>query len=548
VRLRRRPSIYEHVRRHLLPGGGLAEEGETLPDEERSRETISFAPGALEGTFVRYWGGADVAEARAEELHEAVVALADQPGSAARRRVVELAREVDVRTSVDPLIERLAAEPPADLDRLHAELVQLLVGGERREEVKLAIALLGPFGYRPDTELFRTLAYHEEFTLYAAIALANAVDDPVAEWLALLPHLSGWGKTELSELLLREPNEDVCSHLLRHGQSIGNALLLATECRLHEALATDNVDEELLDGARGIFDALTGSFDSPDTLLDWPHAGPATVRLLELLEPRTDLLGDFLLADQIRNLLTEPSAEDDAALDEAIADLGGDPDAFEPEPPHEEQLRTAGFDDDRLARALELCEAILGRPEWRPRAKAALHADDERSRGEAIEVAKRLGLPLRAYLVEQIERRPTESYLWQELVAGADEERIDEAIALAERVLDLDAVATGPALDLIGPPPEEGPHQALEFVLQELPRFPGRGVRLLAPALRSPVIRERLVALGALEKWDREAVPPELARRVEETATRDPDEYVRRAARAVARGEPIPDRDESGDY
>lgn len=526
--LRRRPSIYEHVRRHVRPGGGLDESGEALPDEERSREAISWAPGALEGTLVRYWGAPDVPEEQVAELHEAVVALADRPGRAARRRVVELAREVDVRAGIDALLDRLEAAPPRDLDRLHAELVRLLVTADRREEVKLAIALLGPFGHRPDAEYFRTLAYHEEFTLYAAIALANVVDDRIAEWLALLPHLSGWGKTELTERLLRAPTEEVCAVLLRHGQSIGNALPLASECRLHEALAADDVDDELLDGARGIFDVLTGAFDSPDTLLDWPHAAEATVRLLELIG-RTERLDDYVLVGQIRDFLAPPEGAED--------ELG----AADDEPTHEEQLRSAGFDDVRLARALELADAILARPEWRDRAEAALRSDGGGTDGDAVNAARRLGLPLRAYLVEQIERRPNEAYPWYELVAGADEERIDEAIALAERVLDLDAFATGPALELFGPPEEEGPHQAVGLVLQELERFPGHGGSLLLPALRSPVIRHRLMAVRALGRWGRERLTEELVDALAETARSDPDEDVRRAAEDVLAGRPVGD-------
>jgi hypothetical protein len=522
--LRRRPSIYEHVRRHLRPGGGLDESGETLPDEERSREQIAWAPGALEGTLVRYWGGPEVAEEQVAELHEAVVALADRPGRASRRRLVALARNADVRTSIDALLDRLAEAPPADLDRLHAELVRLLVTGERREEVKLAIALLGPFGHRPDAAYFRTLAYHEEFTLYAAIALANVVDDRIAEWLALLPHLSGWGKTELTERLLRAPTEEVCAVLLRHGQSIGNALPLATECRLHEVLAADDVDDELLDGARAIFDVLTGAFDSPDTLLDWPHAAEATVRLLQLIA-RTERLDDYVLVGQIRDFLVPRDTELGAAGDD--------------EPTHEEQLRAAGFDEARLARALGLADAILARREWRERTEAALRFDDDGSDADAVNAAKRLGLPLQAYLVERIERRPNEAYPWYELVAGADEERMDDAIALAERLLDLDAVATGPGLELFGPPEEEGPHQAVGFVLQELERFPGRGGSLLLPALRSPVIRHRVTAVRALGRWGRDRLTEELVGALVETSRSDPDDDVRRAAEDVLAGRPV---------
>jgi hypothetical protein len=234
-----------------------------------------------------------------------------------------------------------------------------------------------------------------------------------------------------------------------------------------------------------------------------------------------------VLVGQIRDFLVPP---------EGGAELGT---AGDDGPTHEEQLRAAGFDEVTLARTLRLADAILARQEWRERTEAALRTDDDGSDADAVNAAKRLGIPIQAYLVERIERRPNESYPWYELVAGADEERMDEAIALAERLLDLDAVATGPGLELFGPPEEEGPHQAVGFVLQELERFPGRGESLLLPALRSPVIRHRLTAVRALGRWGRVRLTEELVAALTETARSDPDEDVRRAAEDVLAGRPV---------
>ena len=44
-----------------------------------------------------------------------------------------------------------------------------------------------------DADLFRVIGRHEEFTLYAAVALAIVTDDPLGEWLALLPHVQAGG-------------------------------------------------------------------------------------------------------------------------------------------------------------------------------------------------------------------------------------------------------------------------------------------------------------------------------------------------------------------
>ena len=44
-----------------------------------------------------------------------------------------------------------------------------------------------------------------------------------------------------------------------------------------------------------------------------------------------------------------------------------------------------------------------------------------------------------------------------------------------ERVLDLDALASGPTLSVLGPP--DGPYHAADNVVWELKRFPGVGER-----------------------------------------------------------------------
>jgi hypothetical protein len=59
----RQPSIYEHIKAHIRASErGLAEAGQTLPDEERviaAKSTIRWAAGAMDGVATHHMGCKD---------------------------------------------------------------------------------------------------------------------------------------------------------------------------------------------------------------------------------------------------------------------------------------------------------------------------------------------------------------------------------------------------------------------------------------------------------------------------------------------------------
>lgn len=71
--------------------------------------------------------------------------------------------------------------------------------------------------------------------------------------------------------------------------------------------------------------------------------------------------------------------------------------------------------------------------------------------------------------------------------------------------------ATLQPADALGLGSEWEEHSNLDFIVQELRRFPGRGWRLVETALQSPVVRNRNMALQVLNHWD-EAIWPDQAR------------------------------------
>ena len=517
-------AIFEHIRAHIRPDTpGLTEGGDVLPDDEIFYGgDLRFAAGAFERLFGRDAESQDVEAV--VRLRSALVALATRPGTRTRARVRKLFREGDVRVRIDALIALLSELPPNDPDALYVELREIVLTSGHRDEVKYAMALMGATGRPEDADLFRALGRHEEFTLYAAVALSEMSGDEVREGLELLPHVTGWGRTELSELILREPQpEAVRERLVRDGLGTGNALTLARECRLHELLARPDIDDELLIRGREIIDTIVWSWDSPFVLTDYEHAGEASEHLVRHLSARAPDLDDFVSVYELRRFLTDDRFRFDSETGE---------DAF----------AKVEFDEERMSRVIALCSAFVERDFWLRRAEEAMASKtaDERRRG--MEVAGRLGADLRPYLIDQLRNDPDDSDLWYRLVAEADEPQVREAVDLAVTLWDLSEISRGPALDGWGP---SGPLASVDFILQELPRFPGLGASLIGACLWSPVIRHRMIALRALSRWQEK--PSDLMRLVNDLARDDPYKEARRDARLVLAGRAIPDPEEADD-
>ena len=522
----RRASLYEHIRAHLTDEG-LSEEGETLPDEDEifGGSRLRWAPGALEGAFSRH-AGAEDDEAVVADVHSALVDLADHPGGRSRARARSTFRRAEPRTHVDGVVARLRAFPPRNLDRLYAEVRAIAVESGRREEVKFALAVLGGFGREEDAELLRTFARHEEFTLYAAIALSHIVEDPVAEWLELARRVDGWGRIELVELLVREPRArpDACAYLLRDGfrntVMYGyTAQIVAEHCDLAGALERES-DGEVVAGARDILTTLADdAWGGPaGGMLDYEHGLQATERFLQLVEPRT--LDDYLAIDSLRTFV-----EDD--LSWAADDERSELDA---------RRAALGWTDDVRTDLARRCRDILEAPMWRELVESELARDHEELPWQAIQVAPRLGLAIREFLMRHLERHPEDGGAWFQLVHQADPQTLDDALAIARRRYDFDDLAEGPALELHR---GEAVFQVAEWFLQELADHPAKGWGVIRPALRSPVIRNRHFALRALSRWPAELLTEEHREAVAKVADDDPDEEVRDEASHVLRGEAI---------
>jgi hypothetical protein len=113
-----------------------------------------------------------------------------------------------------------------------------------------------------------------------------------------------------------------------------------------------------------------------------------------------------------------------------------------------------------------------------------------------------------------------------------DPVRIVRVIEFAEEILPLAEIATGPADELVLGL-EFKSHQALDFVLQDLQRFPGKGWILIKAGLQSPVVRNRNMALMALAAWDRKNWQEDTEFLLKKVLEREPNDETRKLIRKV---------------
>jgi hypothetical protein len=119
-----------------------------------------------------------------------------------------------------------------------------------------------------------------------------------------------------------------------------------------------------------------------------------------------------------------------------------------------------------------------------------------------------------------------------------DKDRIGKVIEFAEANIDLDGIATGAADELgLGRGFEQ--HSCLDFVLQDLRRFPGWGAKLIEAGLKSPVVRNRNMAVAALASWSRVEWPSGLEKSLERAIRSEPNEDVQERMQTALKGEPL---------
>jgi hypothetical protein len=513
-----RPSIFRHLEAHIRPHeAGLAEDGDILPDEDRvvrGAGGLRWAPGALDGAWGHHGGGATVEEI----AHGVLEALRAMTNSATRKHAGALYAVLTEHAAleyIDPLLEQVIADKQLDHGRLHAIALWLATQAADREPVKVGIGLLGLFRAKEDRHILLILGRHEEFTLYVAVALANTDENPEHVLWELAQHVTGWGRIHIVERLAKTKDEQIKAWLLRQGYRNDimfeyTALICATTGDLITALHSPQPDDALLAGAGDILAALIAGRGGPASGIgEYPDGAEAAELYLTHLQDRRGNLETFLTVYKIRRFLDEDEGE---ATDPELGWLV------------------------RKDKLVAIADAFLRRPDWAEQVRAGLRSGDSSTFFTAAEAGPALGIDIWPVHFERLASGEMSAWYWANGMRTDDPERINRVVELAEERLPLAEIAIGPAGEL-GIGREFAPHQALDSVLQELGRFPGRGWPLIRAGLASPVTRNRNMAVRALGAWTRSEWPAEAHALLARALEHEPNEDTRKAMQELLVGE-----------
>lgn len=519
-----RPSIYEHVLAHTDPDQpGLTDGGETLPDENRVNDGSSFrwAAGALDGVMSHHMelgnndgGDNDELVRQAVDL---ILAYCESPTAATKLAFYQHVIQVNTLPLIDPIGEAVIEDDQLNYQRLYELAFSFVTEAVDREPVKFGIVILGLYRNPEIESLFQTLGRHEEFTLYCGAALTNLRDDPERSLWTLARNVSGWGRIHVVERLASSENPEIKDWLLREGYRNDVmyeylAYTCATAGGLLSALSEDSVDRELLTSAGELIEALI-SGGPAETIDDYEDGALIVEMFLGHIESSAETLDDFVHVHTIKQFLDSAESDWDSRAER-------------------------GWTAERRNDLRQTCDRILNRPEWTELARQGLASDDEMEFHRANQVAEAVGLATWDTHWSRLQEKPTDSGRWYPVMARCDENRIADVVAFAQQKIDLEQIATGPA-DEMGLGPGWEHHGCLDFVLQELRRFPGHGTRLIQTGLRSPVVRNRNMAVAAISAWGPDRWDEDLRGALQSAAKIEPEEDVRDRMEKVLRGEPL---------
>lgn len=272
-------SIYEFLNQNTDENGYVKDGCVSLPDagDMNLSEGEVWVPGAYEGILLR----SDFAIRQYSivnfQISRVIKRHMKNPSDKNFEKLCKTLFKYAAISIADPVLSFLAT---SDKEKMRNTALEIIHRTDKREVLKMGIALLGESGKEEDADILKVLGSHEEFALYAVVAAKNILKDANSFILELLEHLNGWGKIS-AVYELDYDKEESRFYVLTKGckNSIGLSYL-SNVCAikgkmanaLEKALENNENVNELYLGACDIFTGLLEMHPRNDTISEYPDA------------------------------------------------------------------------------------------------------------------------------------------------------------------------------------------------------------------------------------------------------------------------------------
>lgn len=502
-------SIYSLIQSRVDPDTGKLDTDDlVLPDEieVQGDSGVRWAAGAMDGV-ASYHMGIQKQKTMAKRVASLIQDVARNGDSRAEASLVEILADESILGIIDDVIELLAESGVPVEPHLHDLALNLCTHTRKRGAVKLGIALLGVMAITKHEPIIQTLGKHDEFTLYAAVALTNMFEDPSKSMWELAKSVDGWGRIQVVERLVPTDDEEIQRWLRLEGfrNSVMYEYLAhpaAVHGRLCEALADGDVGKEELIAASEIISALIAGDGAPaEGMGTYDDAAKTCDRFLRQVAKAEPQIAYFLTAHSIIDYIESDERETS-------------------------DQNKYGWTEAMRSSVLESAKAIVANSHWKKLVLSALDSEDDMQFHDGNMAARHLDIDTYDKHWKRLVEKPSDSGRWFYVMQQANAERIGQIIELAESEIPLDEIATGPS-DELGLGTEYNSHCCLDFILQDLGAYPGHGWPCIDAGLRSPVVRNRNMAINALEGWGKDALPSKATLALEKAISIEPDSDIK---------------------
>lgn len=266
---------------------------------------------------------------------------------------------------------------------------------------------------------------------------------------------------------------------------------------LHKKLESEQIEQRLFNSASDIIEALIAEHSPSADITTYIFASQVIQEFIRHSKKQATNISDFNVLHKIKDFLTE--------LQNDIGDQ-----------------KENGWNQDIISNCLIEIFEILNSRDWKIVANEELKSNNNVTYWNAKQAAEKLGIDLWETVWAKLEQKPIDSSAWYDVTNYSKPEHSDKIINFALNHLPFDELATG-AKDSNGFGDNYNKYSCLEYATTFLENYPKKGDKIILTALKSPVTRNRNMAINVLDKWKKENWSSEIEKEIKHLEKIEPN-------------------------